>query len=113
MKQTVLLAEELQDVERALLATMVTHPGWAIVEKLHTSACQRATEAVIKLDPTEEGYERKLVALQSKARERNEFSLLILGSVRQHVAYAVEQKKQEAEPEKQQSNPILKGYTKQ
>jgi hypothetical protein len=106
MKQSVLLADELTDVERASLASLAQHPGWRVVEKLHTEACKRATEAVIKLDPTEEGYQRKLVALQSKARERNEFSLLILGSVSLHIEAA----KQKLTPEEKiEPNRIVKG----
>lgn len=76
-----LLANELTETQRVSLAALKQHPGFSVLENLFISACKRATEEVIKLDPTEEGYERKLKALQSRARERNEFSSLILRSI--------------------------------
>lgn len=110
MKQQPLLMTELTDVERVSLMSLAQQPGYAVLEKMHMAACKRATDAVIQLDPTEEGYERKLKALQSKARERNEFSLLILGSVSYHMQVEeVRNKELEAKP---QANPILKGQLK-
>ena len=70
------------------------------------SACKKATEEVIKLDPTEEGYERRLISLQSKARERNEFCLLVLQSIDwQTQAIAVQE---EEKTIKTEENRIVK-----
>lgn len=79
--KTPLLLDTLTETERLNLAALKHHPGFPVLEKMLMEACKRATEEVIKLDPTEEGYERKLKALQSKARDRNEFSLLVLQSI--------------------------------
>lgn len=107
MKQTPLLMGELSDVQRVSLASLVQHPGWAVVELMHTTACERATAAVIKIDPVEdEGAERKIPLLQLRARERNEFSLLILKSIAHHIE--AEQFEQQQKEEKPEENPILK-----
>jgi len=106
-----LLASELTLTERVSLASLRQHPGFSVLEKLLMSACKRATEAVIKLDPTEEGYERKLKALQSQARERNEFSLLLLRSIDwQAEAVAAQEEEKNSEPE---VNRIVKKLTKE
>jgi len=109
MKQTILLDGELTPTEIASLAALTLQPGWKVLERMFTAACTRATEAVIKCDPVEdEGYDRKVKALQLKARERNEFSMLILGSVDLHVQSV----QQQSEPEAVQENPILKGMSR-
>jgi hypothetical protein len=106
MKQVPLLADELTDTQRVSLVSLIQHPGWQIIELLHTSACKRATEAVIKCDPVEDqNYDQKVKALQSKARERNEFSGLILGSVQYHIDVLAQQQKEDSE--KAPNNPIL------
>lgn len=101
---TPLLANELTDTQKVSLAALKQHPGFSVLEELLLSACKRATEEVIKLDPIEEGYERKLKALQSRARERNEFSLLLLRSI-DWQAQAVVPK----EESKTEVNRIVKG----
>ena len=107
MKQKPLLMEELSPAECASLTSLVAHPGWGVVEKLHMEACKRATEDVLKADPEETGYDQKVKARQLRARERNEFSLLVLGSVEWHIEAAkTVQQEAEAKPEQ---NPILKG----
>ncbi len=88
MKQQPLMMDDLSPIKKAALAGLVQHPGWAVVEELHMDACKRATEDVLKQDPTQEGHERKVLALQLRARERNEFSLLILSSVQYHISAA-------------------------
>ena len=107
MKQTALMADELTPTQRASLASLLGHPGWLVVEELFMSACKRASDDVLKQDPTEEGSDRIIIKLQLRARERNEFSLLVLNSIQWHIKAAemqVEEKEQE--PTK---NPILKG----
>lgn len=102
-----LLMDELQSVERVSLSALKQHPGYAVLEKLFMAACKRATDDVIKLDPAADGYERKLVALQSKARERNEFSLLILQSIAWQID--LESKKTEETKNEPGVNRIVKG----
>lgn len=109
MKQRPLLMEELTSIEAVSLGGLLQHPGYLVLEKLMMAACKRATDDAIRLDPTDEGYMRKLVALQGRAHERSEFCLLVLESIAWHdasaKAIAVEVN---TEPER---NPILKGLT--
>lgn len=102
-----LLSDELNDAQRVSLLNLKQHPGFQVLEQMFMAACKRATEEVIKLDPTEEGYERKLKALQSVARERNQFCLLVLQSIDwQLQALAVHKEEEQAIESKE--NPILR-----
>jgi hypothetical protein len=80
-----LLMDELNPVEKANLSALKALPGYAVLEKLLMAACRKATEEAIAVNPADDGYLQKLSALQSRARERNEFSLLILQSVEYHT----------------------------
>jgi len=106
MKQQPLMMDELTSVERASLASLVQHPGWNVLEKLHLYACKRATEDAIKANPEEVNYDQISKVRLLRARERNEFSSLILGSVEWHIQAAqMQTQEQEAKPPE---NPILK-----
>lgn len=104
--QEPLLSNDLTEAQRFALLGLKQHPGFAVLELMHMAACKRANDAVIKLDPEEEAYERKLKARQAKARERNEFSLLILKSIDWQTQPEFTTPKQEEKPE---VNPIVKG----
>lgn len=110
MKQKPLMMDELTPLKRAALTSLAAHPGWAVVEEMHMDACKRATEDVLKIDQVDDGAERRILSLQLRARERSEFSLLILGSIDWHIkaAQTIVQE-QEAKPSE---NPILQGYNK-
>lgn len=107
MKQQPLLMNELTPGKRAALASLVSHPGWAVVEEMHFDACKRATEDALKANPEEANYDQISKVRLLKARERNEFSLLILSSIDWHIKAAQQQiiEQEEKPPE----NPILKG----
>src|SRR6267142_2511853 len=108
MKQPPLLMDELTPMKRAALAALVSHPGWTVVEELHFDACKRATEDALKANPEEANYDQISRARLLKARERSEFSLLILGSIEWHIK-AAQNENQEQEA-KAPENPISKGY---
>ena len=102
---TPLLMNELTEAQRVSLAALKNHPGYAVLELIHMAACRRATEALVKLNPEEEGYDQKLRYRQQKARERSEFSMLILQSIDwQMQMLQAEESKNESEP-----NRIVKG----
>lgn len=109
-----LLSDGLTETERLNLISLTQHPGFPVLEKMHMTACTNANEAVIALDQTEEGFERKFKPLQQRARDFSEFSILILGSISWHEEYQEHldaEAKQQVEPPAQ--NPILsKGIKK-
>jgi hypothetical protein len=108
MAQLPLLMEELTPIEALSLAGLKQYPGYLVLEKLMMAACKRATDDAIRVNPAEEGYTRKLVALQGRARERSEFCLLILESIDWHEMRVAQTKDPEVNTEPE-SNPILKG----
>jgi hypothetical protein len=88
------LGEGLTFEERVSLAQLTNQTGWKILVKLMAEECRRATEAVIKLDPSADRYDQKLVGLQTTARAMNVFSASLLDSVRVHLHTATEEVKQ-------------------
>lgn len=113
MAQTPLLSEEingLTETERMTLTALTTHPGFAILEKLLMTACKRTNDAVIQLDPTDETYDKKIKPLQQKARERNEFAMLILNSIEWHKQ--VTEQKEQSKPEVSQNRILAKAQVK-
>jgi hypothetical protein len=110
MAQKVLLRPDeefgLTEAEQMALTSMTTHPGFPVLEKMFMAACKITNDAVIQLDPSDEAYDRLVKPLQQKARERNEFSLMILRSIAWHEAVlkdTIESKK----PQEASQNIIL------
>jgi hypothetical protein len=83
--------------EKAALMNLTHHPGYAILIKLMSAACVRATEEAIKLDPADDDYDRKLPYLQQRSRIMNEFSVWILKSVKFHAETMASQAGEEEE----------------
>ena len=80
-----LLMDKLSEAEQMALAAMTKHPGYPALEKMFMDACDTLNKELIKLDPAMEGYTQKVMALQSQARERNQFCLLVLESIQWHL----------------------------
>jgi hypothetical protein len=91
-----LLRDELTDVEKAELANMTLHPGFQVLKRMMAEHCQNTTEAVIKLDPMVDGYERKLALLQITSRATNDFCSSVLRSISVLRNDSVEQQQEEA-----------------
>jgi hypothetical protein len=105
-----LLAGELTPTQQVSLAALRQQPGFAVLELLFSAAIRRATDEITKLNPSDEGYERKLKAAHQKLRERTEFSFLILSTVEwQTQAQAVPIQEKKSEPE---VNRIVKPLVK-
>jgi len=102
-----LLLEDLNEGEQLNLASLVKHPGFPALEKLHMAACKRATEDVMKLDPEAPDYNEKLKVRAARARERSEFSMLILASIMYHarVPEVREQEKKQEPPKSRFTMP--------
>jgi hypothetical protein len=92
------LGSTLNFDERISLAQLTTQPGWKVLVHVMAEACRRATEEVIKLDPSVERYDQKVIALQTTARAINKFSADVLDSVRVHQQTAVKEAQQRENP---------------
>ena len=89
-----LLGEGLPYEERIALAQLVNQPGWKILVRLMAEACRKATEEVIRLNPSVERYPEQLAGLQTTARAMNKFSAEVLDSVKLHQRTAVQEAQQ-------------------
>ena len=96
----------LTEAEQMALVSMTTHPGFPVLEKLFMAACKLANDAVVQLDPADEAYDRLVKPLQQKARERNDFSLLILKSIAWHEG-VLQEKAESQKPQEASQNIIL------
>ena len=98
---------ELTMEEKSYLARLSVDPGFVVLKKLMGDACQKATEDVIKLDPTIEDYDKKLAALHWTARSMNDFSATLIKSV---LAYtqSILDAEQTQTGEDATENPLLK-----
>jgi hypothetical protein len=94
----VILSENLTFEEGIALAQLVNQPGWKILVRLIAERCRRATEAVIKLDPSMERYEQTLVGLQTTSRAMNKFAADVLDSVKLHQRKAVQEAQRKEKP---------------
>lgn len=93
-----ILGAELSYEERISLAQLTTQPGWKILVRLMAESCRRATEEVIKLNPSVERYPEQLTGLQTKARAMNIFSAEVLDSVKVHQRTAVKEAQERENP---------------
>ena len=107
-----LLGERLNFEEKISLAQLVNQPGWSVLVSLMAESCRRATEEVIKLDPTTPRYQEVLAGLQTTARAMNKFSTEVLDSVKLHQRIAVQeaQKKEKPNAESEAPNTRFKGF---
>jgi hypothetical protein len=98
------LGETLTFEERLSLAQLVNQPGWKILVRLMAESCRRATEEVMKLNPSAERYPELLVGMQTTARAMHKFSAEVLDSVKLHQRTAVSEAQQRENPQ-----PVLEG----
>lgn len=97
-----LLCKDLNTIEKVTLGNMSLHPGYEVFKQMISEACRNATEAVIKLDPISDNYEKKLVVLQAKARTLNDFSASLLASIEWHTREGIQ------EPENDAADALLR-----
>lgn len=80
-----LLLADITPEDRLLLAQLATHPAFPVLRRLMEDKCQKATEAVIKLDPMADNYRNKLASLQQTSRAINDFCSSLLRSIDYHI----------------------------
>jgi hypothetical protein len=90
-----LLREELSPAETVMLGQMTQHGGYKVLVKLMDALCTRATQDVVRLEPEDKDYERKLSVRSQRARTVNETCSVILKSIDAHVQSAANQEEQE------------------
>lgn len=85
--------------DKMYLAHMTQHPGFEVLQRMMTSACDQVNAAVIKLDPEDANYERIVAVRQQSARVINHFCAELLKSIEFHKRAGVvqEQEKQLAD----------------
>jgi hypothetical protein len=81
-----LLCDELQPIEKISLASLASQPGYAVLMEIMEAACKRATADAINLNPSDEGYDRKIKFLHARARDFNEFRTLVRDSINWQIA---------------------------
>jgi hypothetical protein len=80
--------ENMSLEDKQYLGGLSQHPGYPILQRLMEDACRQATEAVIRLDPTDNEYDRKLKSLQMTARIMNDFCATLIKSIVMHTQAA-------------------------
>lgn len=93
----VLLADSLNDVDRAYLENLQHHEGYKVLVRLLNEKCSQANADVIRLDPDVPNYEKLLAEKQKKARFMSEFCSDVLGSMDAHINALVTQQTEEQE----------------
>lgn len=98
-----LLGEDLTAEEKLYLNALTNHEGFPVLVKLLNEACKKATEEVIKIDPQDNNYERKLAAAQNTARAKNSFCTDVIKTIRWRVVEGVNEIAIEKQEEKRKS----------
>ena len=92
-----LLCEDLNQMERLYLKSLTMHDGFPVLQKIFDEACRRATEEVMKVNPTDANYEKVLAATQANARAIHEFCQAVRLSFNAHISNAEAMERQEEE----------------
>jgi|SRR5579864_1287711 len=80
-----LLYDELTAQQRQMLAALSKHPGWEVLVMVFHKSCDIVNSRLVKLDPMEDGYEKKLASAHLQARTVNEFCSVVKKSVEFHA----------------------------
>ena len=111
-----LLYDELTPLQRSVLANLARHPGFEVLVMIMNKSCELINSRLVKLDPQDPEYEKKLSRLHLQSRSVNEFCSKILKSIQIHEQIAVlsqQMSEQEiraaieaAEPRTKPGNPL-------
>lgn len=91
----VFLGEYLTQTERLYLRSLPDHDGFTVLKKLFDQVCRLAHEDVVKLDPEDQQYEKKLAVRVQRERYFNEFAGCIIKSFNANVKIANDIEKKE------------------
>jgi hypothetical protein len=84
-----LLFDELTPQQRSALANLSHHPGYEVLVMIMNKSCEVINTRLVKLDPQDPEYEKKLSRLHLQSRTANEFCSSILKSIEFHERVAV------------------------
>jgi hypothetical protein len=121
MPEQPLLFDEITSQQRTALASLVHHPGYEVLQLIMSKSCERINARLVKLDPQDPEYEKKLTRLHLQSRTVNEFCSSVLKSVALQERIAVlsqqmsEKEIQEAiesaEPKVKPGNPLAVAFS--
>ena len=111
-----LLFDELNSQQRTALANLSHHPGYDVLLMIFNKSCERINARLLKLDPEDAEYDKKVTRLHLISKTVNEFCSKILKSIQIHEQIAVlsqQMSEQEiraaieaAEPRTKPGNPL-------
>jgi hypothetical protein len=84
-----LLFDELTMPQRTALAGLAHHPGFEVLVSIMNRSCDIINSRLVKLDPEDPEYEKKLSRLHLQSRTVNEFCSNILKSIQFHELVAI------------------------
>jgi hypothetical protein len=111
-----LLFDELNSQQQTALANLSHHPGYDVLLMIFNKSCERINARLLKLDPEDAEYDKKVTRLHLISKTVNEFCLSVVKSIQIHEQIAVlsqQMSEQEiraaieaAEPRTKPGNPL-------
>lgn len=111
-----LLFDELSSQQQTALANLSHHPGYDVLLMIFNKSCERINARLLKLDPEDAEYDKKVTRLHLISKTVNEFCLSVVKSIQIHEQIAVlsqQMSEQEiraaieaAEPRTKPGNPL-------
>ena len=102
--------------QRTALANLSHHPGYDVLLMIFNKSCERINARLLKLDPEDAEYDKKVTRLHLISKTVNEFCLSVVKSIQIHEQIAVlsqQMSEQEiraaieaAEPRTKPGNPL-------
>ena len=89
MPEQPLMFDELTAPQRSALASLSHHPGFDVLVLIMNRSCDVINTRLVKLDPQDPEYEKKLSRLHLQSRAVNEFCANVLKSIQFHERVAV------------------------
>lgn len=76
-----LVYDELTEQQRLALANLTRHPGFDVIVLIFNKSCERVNGRLVKLNPEDAEYEKKLSRLHLCSRTVNEFCSGVLKTI--------------------------------
>lgn len=86
-----LLYDEITPQQRTALAALTRHPGFEVLVLIFNKSCERINSRMVKVNPDDPEYEKKLTRQHLCSRTVNEFCAEVLKSIAFHEQVATVQ----------------------